>query len=123
MVASTNDCLLDGQHTTDDLTVGVNLVVEILQLLLEILSPPLVKPDLGPVKAVQINPTLFLPDDAEWRLDGEPIRLALLKLKTVFTKQLFRKPGGLPHLSRGEAFGQEEISKQSFGEQDQIYHA
>jgi hypothetical protein len=51
MVANTNDCLLDGQHTIDDLTVGVNLVVEILQLLLEILSLPLVKPDLLPVKA------------------------------------------------------------------------
>jgi hypothetical protein len=52
MVANTNDCLLDGQHTIDDLTVGVNLVIEILQLLVEILSPPLVKPDLRPVKAV-----------------------------------------------------------------------
>jgi hypothetical protein len=101
----------------------VNLVVEISQLLLEILSLLLVKPDLRPVKAVAINPTLFLPDDAEWRLDGEPIRLALLKLKTVFTKQLFLKLGDLPHLSIGEAFGQEEISKQSFSEKNQTCRA
>jgi hypothetical protein len=97
MVANTNDGWLDGQHTIDDLTVGVNLIVEILQLLLEILSPPLVKPDLRPVKVVQLKPTLLLPDDAEWRLDGEPTRFALLKLKTVFTKQLLGKQGGLPH--------------------------
>ena len=50
--ANTNDCLLDGQHTIDDPTAGVNLVVEILQLLLEILSLPLVKLDLRPVKAI-----------------------------------------------------------------------
>jgi hypothetical protein len=104
MVANTNDCLFDGQHTIDDLTVGMNLVVEILQLLLEILSPSLVKPDLGPVKAVQINATLFLPDDAEWRLDGEPIPFGTPQAEDYFHKTTFWETRWSPPLEQRRGF-------------------